>query len=360
MRTLPLLTVLPVAFSLGLGLPSQRGAQEELIPTHHLYVCIQDDASVVIIDMNRVEVVRVVRLTDLGFDPRAGPHDVAVARDGRHWYVSLVGEHRVLQFDSGDRLVGSAEMESPGMLALAPSGEPLMISRSMSATNPPRALGLAEPTDMRLEELDVLFQRPHAVAFGPEGRFAYSASLAVNQLAAIKLSSGAIEPIDVTGPPQAFVQLAVSPDGRTLIVTGEISGDLTVFSLDDPGHPRLVTSVALGLRPFDPVFAPDGRTVWIPIKGSDEIAVVETEGWAVVDRVRGTEINQPHSIEFSPNGLRAFVTNNRPGLGGLSTDSPETAGNQAHLVVIDVTARAIESSLELGHNLAGLSHRGTR
>jgi DNA-binding beta-propeller fold protein YncE len=360
MRTPPLPTVLSVALSVGLSLPSEATAQEPQIPTHYLYVCIQDDASVAIVDMDRVELVRIIRLTELGFDPRAAPHDVAVARDGRHWYVSLVGEHRVLQFDAGDRLVGSAEMESPGMLALDPSGERLMISRSMSATNPPRLLGLAEPSDMRLEELDVLFQRPHAVAIGAGGRFGYSASLAVNQLVAVELSSGAIEVTDVAGPPQAFVQLAVSPDGLTLVVTGEISGELTVFSLEDPAHPRLVTSVSLGPRPFDPVFAPDGRTVWIPIKGSDEIAVVETEGWTVVDRVRGTEISQPHAIEFSPDGLRAFVTNNRAGAGGRFADPPETATGLARLVAIDVLARRIESSLELGHNLAGLSHRGAR
>ncbi len=290
---------LPFAVAGTLGL-SLLGSVGDPVPAHLLYVCVQDEASIAIIDMDNLEVERVVQLSDFGFGAQAAPHDVAVSLDGRNWYVSLVGEHQVLQFDEEDRLVGTLQMETPGMVGLDPGGETLVISRSMSATNPPRLLGLAHTADMELEELDVLFPRPHAVAMSRDGRYAYTASLGVNQLASIELASQRIELLDVTGSQQAFVQLAVSPGGGTLVASGELSGELLVFDLENGAQPEFVTSLTLGARPFDPVFAPDGRTVWIPIKGQDEVVVVETAGWTVVDRIRGEGFGQPTPSNSHP------------------------------------------------------------
>jgi len=356
MQTPSLPTSLRAALAISFALPWAAAGQDR-IPSHHLYVCIQDDASIAIVDMDAVEVVSVIRLPELGFRPRAAPHDVAVAADGENWYVSLVGEHQVLKLDAGNEVVGTFEMESPGMLGLSPLGDRLAVSRSMSATNPPRLLGLAHTAEMEAEELDVFFPRPHAVAFSPDGRFAYTASLGVNQLASIDLASLTVELLEVPGPQHALVQLALSPDGEVLVASGELSGELLVFSLDDPARPELVTAIALGPRPFDPVFAPDGQTVWVPIKGRDEVAVVETDDWTVVDRVLGGGLGQPHAIAFSPDGGRAFVSNNVPPPGEPSSTSSAGSPPKARLVVIDTTTREIEASLELGPNLTGMGHR---
>ena len=345
-------------FALGGVPPAAQTATP--ISERFLYVCVQDDASIAVIDMDALEVVTLIRLTELGLPAQSAPHDVAVAADGRHWYVSLVGEHRVLQFDGENRLVGSFEMETPGMVGLDPSGEVLMVSRSMSAANPPRLVGFASTPDMDLEELDVVFPRPHAVALGLDGRFAYTASLGTNQLASIELASQRVELVEVPGPPHAFVQIAISPDGGTLVASGEFSGELVVFDLDDPAHPELVTSLALGPRPFDPVFSLDGRTVWIPIKGADEVAIVETADWTVLDRIRGDGLRRPHAIEFSPDGGRAFVSNNAAEPSELTRGASEPSTASARLVVIDAERREIETTLELGRNLTGLARRNIR
>ena len=57
-------------------------------------------------------------------------------------------------------------METPGMLALVPGGGQLVVSRSMSAVNPPKRVGLIRTSDMTGEEIDVLFPRPHPMAVG--------------------------------------------------------------------------------------------------------------------------------------------------------------------------------------------------
>ncbi len=333
---------------------------QQPIPDHFLYVCVQDEAAIAIVDMDALEVVGFVRLSELGFGDRAAPHDVAVSPDGLRWYVSLIGEHRVLQFDEQNRLLAAAEMETPGMVGLDPTGERLMVSRSMSAANPPRLVGLGSAEGMLLEEVDVVFPRPHAVAFGLDGRHAYTASLATNQLAALELASDRVVLVDVEGPPQAFVQFAVSPDGETLVASGELSGQLNVFSLDDPARPRFVTSVPLGPMPFDPVFSPDGRRVWVPLKGANEVAVVGTSDWTVSSRITGAGIRQPHAIEFSPDGSRAFVTNNAVGAVTGAPDLDQVSTEPAQLVVIDAETLQVEVSLALGRNLTGLGRRPAR
>ena len=150
-----------------------------------LYVANQNGASVSILDLGeRAEVAR-VDLQALGFGPNAKPHDTAVDPDGGHWYVTLIGENRVLRFDRSNRLVGQLEMEGPGLVVTHPTRDLLLVGRSMTAVDPPSSIALIRRSDMTLlDEVDVLFPRPHALAAGRDGRWAYTASLTANRIAA--------------------------------------------------------------------------------------------------------------------------------------------------------------------------------
>ena len=50
-----------------------------------LYVCIQDDAKIAIVDMATKAILRTIDLTTLGFPATAKPHYVVVEPDGSHW-----------------------------------------------------------------------------------------------------------------------------------------------------------------------------------------------------------------------------------------------------------------------------------
>ena len=126
------LTAAPISLQVDDVSSVDPGTRPDPISERLLYVCIQGDASIAIVDMDALEMPTFIRLTDLGLPAQSAPHDVAVAADGRNWYVSLVGDHRVLQFDEENRLIRTFEMETPGMVGLNPSGELLMVSRSMS------------------------------------------------------------------------------------------------------------------------------------------------------------------------------------------------------------------------------------
>ena len=84
-----------------------------------LYVCIQDDAKVAVVDMAKAAVVRTIDLQKLGFPATAKPHYIVVEPDGSNWYVSLIGANKVVKFDAQDRVAASFDMETPGMLSFA-------------------------------------------------------------------------------------------------------------------------------------------------------------------------------------------------------------------------------------------------
>jgi DNA-binding beta-propeller fold protein YncE len=322
---------------------------------------VQDDAKIAVVDMAAKSVVRTIDLQALGFPATAKPHYIVVEPDGSHWYVSLIGANRVVKFDRNDRIVGQFQMETPGMLALSKTSDVLAVSRSMSAVNPPKRVAVLSRKTMTGEEVDVLFPRPHPMAVTSAG-YAYTASLGVNQIASIHLDSQRVEIVPVPGPTHSLVQFALSPDQSTMVVSAEISGQLIVFDLKAPAKPRPIATVDVGKMAFDPVFTPDGRFVYVPVKSTNEIVVIDVSTAKVARRISDPSFKEPHQIVFSPDGSTAFITNNNkmdhmadPAHAGHAM--PAAGGGPAALSVLDVASGKVVAAIELGRNLTGMGRR---
>jgi DNA-binding beta-propeller fold protein YncE len=331
--------------------------------TELLYACIQDEAKIAVIDAATHEVVRTIDLTGLGFSPNAKPHHIYVEPGGEHWNVSLIGDNRVVRFDRAGAIVAQYEMETPGMLAYAASRDLLLASRSMSAVNPPSRVSLIRGGSMDGEQIDVLFPRPHPMVASADGRWAYTGSLGVNQLAAIDLETDEVTLTSIDGPPHALVQFALSPDGRTLVASTELTGLLLVFDLADPANPELTRSIEVGPMAFDPMFAPDGRSVWVPVKGADEVVVLDAGSWAITERIDGQGLAQPHGLLFSADGRWAFVSNNNkadhmadPAHAGHA--GGDGASGNGNVTVIDAASYEVVKVIELGENVTGMGIGG--
>jgi DNA-binding beta-propeller fold protein YncE len=351
---------LPLALIACVGLATSGAVRAQ--PLDLLYVCIQDDAKIAVVDMRAKSVVRTIDLQKLGFPATAKPHYIVVEPDGSHWYVSLIGANRVVKFDRQDRVVAQFEMETPGMLALA--GPVLAVTRSMSAVNPPKRIAILRRDTMQGDELDVIFPRPHPMAAlaTKEAGYVYTGSLGVNQLAAVSFADDTVELVSIPGPTHSLVQFAISPDQKTLVGSTDVSGQLLVFSLSAPAKPSLVKAIDVGKMAFDPSYTPDGKSVWVPVKSTNEIVVVDAASWTVTSRLTHEAFKQPHQIVFSLDGATAFVTNNNkmdhmadPAHAGHAMPG---AGGAASLVVVDVRAGKVEKAIELGKNLTGMGRRG--
>jgi len=348
--------------------PAESGATEAApaaAPADYLYVASQSGPAVSVIDMGTRELVDTIWLTDLGFTPNAKPHDVVVEPDGSAWYVSLIADGFVLKFNRDNELLGRAEFETPGMMALDPVQDLLYVGRSMAAVNPPQRIGVIERSDMAIEEYDVFFPRPHAIAAAKQGGRVFTASLAVNQIASLAPADEDLQVINVDGPPHTFVQFAVSPDGNLLVAGGQVSGEVLVWDISDPAAPTLFTRFEIGGQPWHPTYSPDGRFVYFPQRTANSVAVVDTSSWEVVDTIEGDGLAEPHGSAISPDGSTLWVSN-RNTEGVYPTTIAETtkmAGDPlpaGTVVAIDTQTREIVAVIEVPAYAAGVGARAPR
>ena len=350
---------------------SESGADPEPIaaaaaaaPTEYLYVTSQSGPAVSIIDMDAREVVETIWLTELGFTANAKPHHVAVAPDGETWYVSLIADGFVLKFNRDNELLGRAEYETPGLLALDPVEDVLYVGRSMAAVNPPHRIGVIQRSDMSIEEYDVFFPRPHAIAAGRGGGRLYTASLAVNQMASLSPEDDDLEVINIPGDTHTFVNFAISPDGGTMVAGGQVSGQVIVFDLADPTSPELTYTLHVGGEPWHPVYSPDGSLVYFPQRTANSVAVIDTGSWEVVATIEGDGLAEPHGAAISADGRTLWIAgrNTRNDYTGghlkrtsdLTSEDPLPAGT---VVAIDTESHQIIDVLDVPAYAAGMATR---
>lgn len=342
-------TVLAVGFG-SLGLPSASSAQGQ---SDFLYVANQAAATISIIDVTSNEVTETIDLQELGFSANAKPHYIVVEPDGSFWYVSLIAENTVVKFDRANQMVGQASFEAPGLMVLHPGNGLLYVGRSMAATNPPERIGVIDRGSMSIDEVDVFYPRPHALALNESGGQVYSASLGVNQVASVDVRTDFVNLTSLSGEQHAIVQFAVSPDGRTMVGTTQLTGKVLVFDLAAPNRPELVRSVSVGAQPWHPIFTPDGRLVYVGNKMANTVTVLDARRGRVVEVIEGEGIAQPHGAVTSPDGRWVYVSNNNTN-GDYVSASGAVVGT---VVVIDLETAEVVKVIEVGAGAAGLGIR---
>ena len=331
----------------GPGPPSPAGAQDLL------YVASQEDVTVAVIDMASRTLVETIDLKELGFSPTAKAHHTAVEPDGSFWYVSLIADGKVLKFDRDNRLVGQVDFETPGMLGLDPTSDLLYVGRSMAAVNPPQRVGVIDRRAMTIEEVDVFFPRPHALAVDAAGGRFFSASLGQNSVAWAPLGDEEVDLLQLDAPMNhMLVQFAVSPDGRWMVAGGQMSGDLLVFDLAGE-EPSVVRSLDVGGQPWHPTWTPDSRTVWIPNQAANTVTVVDARSWTVADVIEHPALVEPHGSAVSADGRTVWVSGHN--LSGAYRPADGSDSRPGTVVAIDTESHEVVAVLEVGPYAAGMS-----
>jgi DNA-binding beta-propeller fold protein YncE len=103
--------------------------------------------------------------------------------------------------------------------------------------------------------------------------------------------------------------------------------------------------------------------VWVPVKGANEIAIVDAATWQVKERIRHEGLKQPHAILFSADGTKAFVSNNNkadhmadPAHAGHA--GGDGASGNGNVTVIDAASYEVVKVIELGENVTGMGIGG--
>jgi DNA-binding beta-propeller fold protein YncE len=331
-----------------------------------IYVVNQSGASIAVIDERRQLVDTVIDLTKLGFSANAKPHHLAVEPDGSAWYVSLIGDGRVLKFGRDNQLLGQIRMETPGLLALDPAHDSLYVGRSMTAVNPPKSLGVITRRNFALvDEQEVVLPRPHALVVSPDGKWVHTASLAENRIASIETATGRVTLSTIAGAPRSLVQFTIGPDGKTMITGGELSNTLLTYDLSSgpPLTPKRESPV--GGKPWDPVFSRDGSKAYVTLLADNAVAEVDVATGRVL-RTMNERLAQPDGLILSRDGRFLFVANRNTGGGMAGMSGHDMHGMEGQptdagwLSIIDISSGKTIKTLMLGASPTGMGAAGAR
>jgi YVTN family beta-propeller protein len=320
----------------------------------YIYVCNQGSASVSVIDNSTLEVASVVDLQELGFSANAKPHHAIAEADGSHWYVTLIGENKVLKFNRKNELVDQAEMEVPGLMTMDSNNDMLYVGRSMSAVNPPQSFGVINRSDMKLKkETDLFFTRPHAIIKLPGNDRVFVGSLSSNQFLSVNTEEDDSELTNLDGMNHMLVNFAISPDKKTLVGTGQMTSKLLVFDITNSKSPILENAINVNAAPWQPVFSPDGQFAYFGNKGANTVTVIDMKKREVDTVIEGYGLSQPHGAVLSLDGKYLYVSNNNRNGAYLPyrvtvEDAPGT------VVVIDTESKEIVKVIEVGKNATGI------
>ena len=342
---------------------SSAGAQK-------LYITNQGSASITVVDQKKLAIDTVIDLTTLGFTSNAKPHHAVAERDGSFWYVTLIGDGKVLKFDRRNHLMGQVSMETPGLLAIDPVHDSLYAGRSMTAVNPPKSLGVIRRSTFTLvDEQEIQIPRPHALVTTRDGKWVHAASLAENRIASLETKTGRVTlttlPGDVT---RSLVQFTVSPNGRWLIVGGELSNTVMVFDLTKPPPFTPAAEFALNGKPWDPAFSTNGQLAYFSLFGASEVAEVNVAKGKVL-RTFKDSLAQPYDVILRHDGRYLFVVNQNTGavkpgasahdnMAGMPGMAPTS--KTGWLAVIDVKSGRTIRTLPLGMGPTGMGAPGAR
>lgn len=164
---------------------------------------------------------------------------------------------------------------------------------------------------------------PHMIAPSPDGRYVYVTDLGTDQVICYQLDTEAGKLIDVAYTdvtlgmgPRHF---AFSPDGRTMVVIGELDSTLNSYAVEDDGTLTPVSSVSTIPADFTGrtscahvLFSPDGRFVYGSNRGHDSIAVASFDAGsrelAIVEIVP-TGGEEPRNFTLDPTGQWLLAAN---------------------------------------------------
>ncbi|GIF07403.1 hypothetical protein [Actinoplanes siamensis] len=170
-------------------------------------------------------------------------------------------------------------------------------------TEPTAAIPASLAVPVVVDTIEGVGREPEGVAVSPDSRTVYVADQGARQVFFIDAGSGKATPLAVPNTPRF---LALSRDGARLYVSMfEDDFSANAMAVIDTASRSVITSVKTGPRPFEPAVAPDGR-VWLPIHNGARVEIYD--GATLARRSQISVPPNPHWIDFTPDGTRAFTS----------------------------------------------------
>lgn len=235
-----------------------------------------------------------------------GPHEVAVAPDGRTAYVTNYGDRQagrsISVVDLGSLTARELPLDSLGR----PHGVVVAAGRVYVTAEVNQAVARLDEAATGVDWVARTGQvATHMVVASPDGRTLYTANVGSGNVTRLTLASGAVRHIAVGPQPEG---IALSPDGRELWVGHNGDGAVSVIAVRTE---EVVATLPVGTMPIRLAFTPDGRRVLASDARGDAVVVIDAARREVTGRipVAGT----PIGLVPASDGRRAFVSRTQAG-----------------------------------------------
>ena len=289
------------------------------------YVANFKDNTVSVIDTETAKVIGTIPVA-------AGPHGMAITRDGRTVYVSGDGSSSLDVIDTTvDKVVKTIEVgKTPNGIALTPDNRVLLVT----VYDENRVVFIDTATQSVIGAIPV--PKPHTVAISPDGKFAYVTvqdpghfGLAVVDLTSRRMlrtvaldktprdgefsydgrmfyfTQAGISAVQVLDPASEKI-VAQIPTGVSPHFVGHPAGSAfgvvvvqgpSELSLFDPATNQPARSVTVGKQPHWAATSSDGKITYVTDEGSNEVTVVELATGATKTIAVG---NAPRKVVVQP------------------------------------------------------------
>ncbi|MBK6420670.1 MAG: YncE family protein [Gemmatimonadetes bacterium] len=261
-----------------------------------------------------------------------GPHEVAVAPDGRTAYVTNYGDrqagHSISVVDLGTLTARELPLDSLGR----PHGIVMAGGRVYFTAEVNQAVARLDEPAVGVDWVARTGQlATHMVVASPDGRALYTANVGSASVTRLTLATGEARHIAVGPQPEG---IALSPDGGELWVGHNGDGAVSVI---DVRTEVVIATLPVGTMPIRLAFTPDGGRILASDARADAVVVIDAHRRAVIGRipVPGT----PIGLVPSSDGRRAFVS--RSQAGGIA--------------VLDLERLAVVAEVETGLGPDGLA-----
>jgi YVTN family beta-propeller protein len=219
----------------------------------------------------------------------------------------------------GFRVAPAGHQTTLGSLPLAsvvsPDGRTMLAVNAGDANQSVQVVDTATSTVTQT----LTYQSPQAVftgvAYSPDGTRAYVSGGGNNVIRTYTVGGGHLTEtapiaLPTTNPGAAAVNmypagLAVTPDGRRLVVADQLADAATVVDLAT-GTPH---TVAVGHDPYGVVLSGNGGTAYVTNQGGNTVSVLDISGPAPAVTAAITVGTHPNQVVRSADGTRLYVAN---------------------------------------------------
>ena len=224
----------------------------------------------------------------------AGPHEVAVALDGRTAYIANYGTR-----------------DNPGRTLT------VIDTRTKSVA---RTIDLGE------------FRRPHGIRVSRDGKTVWVTCEANQSIIGVDGESGKVAETFATGQEVSHMVVAAADEAK-LYVANIGSGTVTVVDRKNKATKNVVTGK--GAEGIDR--SPDGRWVWVTNREANTISILDARSDTVTESIPAGGV-MPIRVKFLPNGKSALVS----------------LAQSNKVVVFDVQSRKAIQEIETGSAPVGI------